>query len=140
MTAGLSGVPTFSTTGDLAQQPPAKPEFAPVPQPSDQAIEATAIAGAAAIRRIIAERNELRRERERLKGVVEELRSQNEKTINLRDHYRQLATELLIQLKHMHQAIQDASRKAHELSADTENRDTALLALARRFSATGTGG
>jgi len=133
MTAGLSAM-VFPASG--AQQSSGLREPMPA-QPSDQAIEATALAGSAAIGRIIAERNELRRERERLSGANEELRRQNER-INLhRDHYRQLATELLIQLRQMHQAIQEASRKVQELSADTENRDTALMALARRFSAGG---
>lgn len=109
-------------------------------QPSDQTIEAAALAGSVAIRRIIGERNELRRERERLSGVNEELRRQNEKTAMLRDHYRQIATELLVQLRQMHQAMLDASRKVHEIPADTENRDTSLVALARRFSASGNAG
>jgi hypothetical protein len=125
----------FPASGEPAQQPSGLPERAQ--EASDQAIEATALAGSAAIRRIIGERNELRRERERLCGVNEELRRQNEKIIMLRDHYRQLATELLVQLRQMYQAIQEASRKVQELSAETENRDTALTALARRFSAGG---
>lgn len=135
---------TVEATSAPAPQPqhPYTPQPTSVPgahDPSDATVEAVALAGSAAIRRIIAERNELRRERERLNGVNEELRCQNEKTIILRDHYRQIASELLIQLRQMHQAIQEASRKVHELAA-SENRDSGLMTLARRFAATGNDG
>lgn len=131
MTAGLSTI-SFPASSEPAQQHSESPERAQ--EPSDQTIEATAIAGSVAIRQIIAERNELRLEREQFRGMNEELRRQNEKISVLRDHYSQLATELMVQLRQMYQAIQEASRKVHELSAETEDRDTALLALARRFS------
>lgn len=134
MTAALSSSMAFPTSAVSPPQPPKPPEGEQTQQPSDHAVEAMALAGSAAIRRIIAERNELRRERERLRGANEELRNQNEKTTTLRDQYRQLATELLVQLRQIHHALQDASRTIHDLSADSEDRDTALMSLARRFS------
>jgi hypothetical protein len=138
MMVGASGGPLPQVTGEpIQKQPFAPPVGGQVQQPSDREIEAAAIAGSAAIRRIIAERNELRRERDRLNAINEELRHQNEKTTLLRDHYRQIATELLVQLRHMHQAIEEASRKVNELSADPQSRDAALMALARRFASGG---
>ena len=77
-----------------------------------------------AIRRIIAERNELRRDGECLRGVIQELRHENAKTANAGEQYKQLATKNLLQLKQMHQAIQDAQNKIRQLSTNTlEDRD-----------------
>ena len=138
----------------------------PAGQPSDWAIAATVLE---AIRRIIAERNELRRERERLLGLNDELRRQSEEMSRLRDRYRQLATELLVQLRQMSLTIHEVSLKAahdlspdtekgHDLSADSEQeknsgleelarrwdteqeKDSGLEELARRFAAPGKAG
>jgi nitrogenase subunit NifH len=140
-----------SSIEGLAQQPFSSPQAAqpafsapqsaagPYEQALDQTVEATALAGSAAIRRIIAERNELMRERERLLGVIQELRGENDKSKNVGEQYRQVATELLIQLKQMHQAIQDASRTVRQLVDPTEERDSELLSLARRLAASGGG-
>jgi hypothetical protein len=106
-------------------------------QVSDQVVESVALSGAAAIRRIIGERNELRRERERLIAVNEELRSQIGKITKVRDHYVQLATELVTQIKHINNTIRDAVQKTHWPSTETEDRDDTLTAMARRFSPTG---
>jgi hypothetical protein len=126
-------------TTAAGNQPTAMPvQSAPLNQPSDQLIASIALAGSAAIRRIIAERNELRRERERLTGANEELRRENEKTTAHRDHYRQIANELLVQLRQMHEAMQRASTRIQELSVESENREAALMA--RRFSPTGAKG
>ena len=116
----------------------------PAGQPSDWAIAATVLE---AIRRIIAERNELRRERERLLGLNDELRQQSEEMSRVRDRYRQLATELLVQLRQMSLTIHEVSLKAahdlspdtekgHDLSADSEQeKNSGLEELARRFAA-----
>jgi hypothetical protein len=91
---------------------------------------------------IVAERNDLRRERERLLGLNKELLRQSEKNSTLRDRYKQLATELLGHLRQMSLIIQDVSHKAQDLpadieldlSADTEKeKDSVLEELARRF-------
>jgi len=140
----------------------------PPGEPSDRTIEATALAGSAAIRRIIAERNELRRERERLLGINEELRrrsdvvtecselrrererllglneqlrKQNERMSELQDRYGQLATELIVELRQMGLTIQEVSRKMHDLSANTKKeKDPELEQFARRFAATNKAG
>ena len=123
-----------------AAGPPTVPWTTPLPaeEPSDRAIEEAALEGAAAIRRILAERNELRRERERLLALNDELLRQSEKMSRLRDRYRQLATELLVQLRQISLTIQDVSRKAaHDLSPDTEQeKDSGAEELARRFAPT----
>ena len=141
MSAGMPSMPNLTAyenpqvSASLQSAP-----TVPIQQPSDQAIEATALAGSAAIRRIIAERNELRRDGERLRGVIQELRHENAKTANAGEQYKQLATELLLQLKQMHQAIQDAQDKIRQLSTNTlEDRDPGLTSLARRFASGSTG-
>jgi hypothetical protein len=103
---------------------------------SDAAVENAALAGAAAIRRVLGERNELRRERERLSAVNDELRDQIGKITAVRDQYVQLASDLYAQLKHIHQTIQSAIQKTQALSLTQEDRDATLIDLARRFSPT----
>jgi hypothetical protein len=105
-------------------------------QVSDEVVENVALSGAAAIRRIIGERNELRRERERLAAVNEELRSQIGKIAKVRDHYVQLATELVTQIKLISNTIRDAVQRTHCVSTETEEPDDTLVAMARRFSPT----
>jgi chromosome segregation ATPase len=135
-----------SDTGQRSQ--PVAETARPAEEPSDRTIEATALAGSAAIRRIIAERNELRRERERLLalneelrrqneitaernelrlererllGLNEELRGQNEKMSTLRDRYKQLAAELVVHLRQTGLTMQEVSRKAQDLPEDIEH-------------------
>ncbi len=142
MTAGASSMPKVSAMPNYpvyegqAGQPSRPEQISPVPQPSDRELEATALAGSAAIRRIIAERSALKLERERLCGIIQELRLEHQKAATVGEQYRQLAAELLVQLKQMHQGIQDASIKIHQLSSvSTEDQNATLASLARRFSA-----
>lgn len=132
MLNGLSSGAPDSASGRDALQP--SPHAAQ--QTSDQAVENTAIAGAAAIRQIIGERNELRRERERLSAVNNELRDQIGKITTVRDQYVQLASDLYAELKQIHHTIHATFEKAR-LSAAPENQDTNLVDLARRFSPAG---
>lgn len=139
--------PTGASDAGQTSQP--VPETArPAERPSDRTIEATALAGSAAIRRIIAERNrfrrereqllvlneelrrqneitaernELRREREQLIALNEELRQRNEKMSALRDRYKQLAAELVVHLRQTGLTMQEVSRKAQDLPADIEH-------------------
>jgi hypothetical protein len=134
MLTGLGSVgPEPAPSGREAQQPPSHTAN----QASDQAVENAALAGAAAIRRVIGERNELRRERERLSAVNDELRDQMGKITTARDHHVQLASDLFAQLKHIHHTIQGALQKTQGLSLAPEDRDATLIDLARRFSPAG---
>jgi uncharacterized coiled-coil DUF342 family protein len=101
---------------------------------TDQEIENAAMAGAAAIRNLIGERNELRRERDRLTAVNGELRDQIGKVTLARDRYVQLASDLYAELHQIHLTIQSAFQKSNGVHHATEKRDSNLVDLARRFS------
>jgi len=132
MLTGLSsGAPDSALSGrDAQQSSPNAPH-----QASDQAVENAALAGAAAIRQVISERNELRRERERLSAVNNELRDQIGTITTVRDQYVQLASDLYAQLNQIHLTIHAAFQKG--LSTAPENRDANLIDLARRFAPAG---
>jgi small-conductance mechanosensitive channel len=106
-------------------------------QASDQAVENAALAGAAAIRRVIGERNELRRERERLGAINDELRDQIGKITMVRDQSVQLASDLFAQLKQIHHTLHTALQKTQGLSPAPGDWDATLIDLARRFSPAG---
>jgi ABC-type transporter Mla subunit MlaD len=134
MLTGLSSASLDpASTGRDAQQPSPHAGH----QVSDQAVENAALAGAAAIRRVIGERNELRRERERLSAVNDELRDQIGKITMVRDQSVQLASDLFAQLKQINQTLHTALQKTQGLSPASGNWDTTLVDLARRFSPAG---
>ena len=132
-----TGAPDAGPSARPSQELSPQPSVQTAQQISDQVVENAALSGAAAIRRIIGERNELRLERERLIAVNEELRSQIRKITKVRDYYVQLATELVTQIKHINNTIRDAVQKTHWPSTETEDRDDTLVAMARRFSPPG---
>lgn len=129
-------------TGLSSSAPDSAPSGRDIPQPSpcaaqqasDQAVENAALAGASAIRQVIGERNELRRERERLSAVNDELRDQIGKIATARDQYVRIASDLYAELKQIHSTIRATFEKARGLP---ENRDANLIDLARRFSPEG---
>jgi uncharacterized coiled-coil DUF342 family protein len=129
-------------TGLSSSAPDSAPSARDAPQPSphaaqqasDQAVENAALAGASAIRQVIDERNELRRERERLSAVNNELRDQIGKITTARDQYVRIASDLYAELKQLHSTIRATFEKARGLP---ENRDANLIDLARRFSPEG---
>jgi hypothetical protein len=131
---GPSAAPEPAPSVRPLQQASPQPSVQTAQHVSDEAVENAALAGAAAIRRVIGERNELRREREGLRAVNGELRDQIVKITTIRDHYVQLASDLFAELKHIHHAIHGALQKSQELSLAPENRDATLIDLARRFS------
>jgi hypothetical protein len=141
-----TGAPDAGPSARPSQELSPQPSVQTAQQISDQVVENAALSGAAAIRRIIGERNELRLERERLTAVNEELRSQIRKITKVRDYYVQLVTELVTQIKHINNTIRDANntirdavQKTHWHSTETEDRDDTLVAMARRFSPPGPG-
>lgn len=117
------------TDGDALQPSPHAAQTV-----SDQAVENAALAGASAIRQIIGERNDLRRERERLSAVNNELRDQIGKITTARDQYVRIASDLYAELKQLHSTIRVTFEKARGIP---ENRDANLIDLARRFSPEG---
>jgi small-conductance mechanosensitive channel len=136
MLTGLSGGASdpVSSSRDAQQSSPQTHAAHPA---SDQAVENAALAGAAAIRRVIGERNELRRERDRLSAVNDELRDQIGKITMVRDQSVQLASDLFAQLKQIHHTLHTALQKTQGLSPASGNWDATLVDLARRFSPAG---
>lgn len=133
----LTGLSSGAPGPVPSDRDPQQPSHHSTQQASDREIENAAIAGAAAIRRVLGERNELRRDRERLTAVNEELRDQIGKLTAVRDHHVQLASDLFAQLKHVHDTIYAALQKTQGLSLAPEDQDATLIDLARRFSSGG---
>jgi len=132
MLTGLnSSVADPASSGRDAPEPSAQ-------QASDQAVENAALAGASAIRQVIGERNELRRERDRLGAVNNELREQIAKITTARDQYVRIASDLYAELRQIHSTIRATFEKARGFSNGPDNRDTSLIDFARRFSPEGT--
>lgn len=113
------------------------------PRQQEAAGEAATLA--AAIQRLIAERDshKLRAsnselELTRLRAVNDELRRQHEQTLLLADHYMRLATEVLTTLKNIDNTIHDVVQRSVGAAAGSgESRDAALLSLVRRLSPRG---
>jgi hypothetical protein len=110
-------------------------------EPQAPEVQGEAAGLAASIQRLIAERDNYRnqaaaqeREMIRLRAVSEELRRANEQTALVRDHYLRLSTELLAQLRHIDVTLKEAVKKTYGVAAEMEERDAALLSLARRLS------
>jgi hypothetical protein len=102
----------------------------------DEAMESVAIAGAAAIQRLIADRDNLRnranaqqRELVALSASNEELRR---RVALIRHHYIELGTRILTQLEQFDQATRDAMQD-NQHTAQAPSDDPNLVALARRL-------
>jgi hypothetical protein len=102
----------------------------------DEAMESVAIAGAAAIQRLIADRDNLRnranaqqRELVALSASNEELRR---RVALIRHHYVELGTRILTQLEQFDQATRDAMQD-NQQTAQAPSDDPNLVALARRL-------
>lgn len=100
-------------------------------------MESVAIAGAAAIQRLIADRENLRnranaqqRELVALSASNEELRR---RVALIRHHYIELGTRILTQLEQFDQATRDAMQD-NQHTAQAPSDDPNLVALARRLS------
>lgn len=103
---------------------------------SDATLEKVALAGAAAIQRIIAERDELRnrantqqRELVALSAINEDLRR---RIALIRHHYVELGTRILAQLEQFDQAFRDVSHDTQEAAA-APSEHANLVALAHRL-------
>jgi predicted nucleic acid-binding Zn-ribbon protein len=103
---------------------------------SDRTVESVALAGAAAIQRLITDRDSLRervniqqRELVALSSLNEDLR----RRINLvRHHYVELGTKVLAQLEQFDQAFRDAIQDKPETAAASSDHAN-LIALANRL-------
>lgn len=103
---------------------------------SDANLEKVALAGAAAIQRIVADRDELRnrsnvqqRELVALSAINEDLRR---RIALIRHHYVELGTRILAQLEQFDQAFREAMRETQETAA-APNEHANLVALAHRL-------
>ena len=103
---------------------------------SDATLEKVALAGAAAIQRIIADRDELRnrantkqRELVALSAINEDLRR---RIALIRHHYVELGTRILAQLEQFDQAFREAMRDNQETAA-APSEHANLVALAHRL-------
>ena len=103
---------------------------------SDHALEEAALAGTAAMQRIIAERDSLRSRATARERELSTLRDTNAGFCRdialIRDDYVKLATEFLTQLEHIDCTIRQAIEKGH--AANGESLDPDLVSLAKRFS------
>jgi Mg2+ and Co2+ transporter CorA len=129
MTEELSGA-TINAAGFNPRQPL-----------SGTTIEQVAIAGAAAIQRIIAERDELRNHAIQQQVEISELREslgELRRHMHLiRDQYLRLATEFLSQLKQVDRTIQEGLQRS---TGEVADDDSSLISLAQRLSPVGQGG
>ena len=109
------------------------------PKATDDAeLEKVAVAGAAAIQRIIADRDELRnlansqqRELVALSAVNEDLRR---RMALIRHHYVELGTRILAQLEQFDDAFRQATREQEHAGAASDHAN--LIALAQRLRPT----
>jgi hypothetical protein len=103
---------------------------------SDETMESVALAGAAAIQRIIADRDSLRnranaqqRDLVALNTINEDLRR---RVALIRRHYVELGTRILTQLEQFDQATREAMQDNQHV-APTPSEDATLVALAHRL-------
>lgn len=103
----------------------------------EAALERVALAGAEAIQRIIADRDELRnrtnaqqRELVALSAITEDLRR---RIALIRHHYVELGTKILGQLEQFDDAFRDAIRNTQDNDAGASTEHANLIALARRL-------
>jgi len=103
---------------------------------SDETVESVALAGAAAIQRLIADRDNLRnhanvqqRDLVALNAINEDLRR---RLALIRHHYVELGTKILTQLEQFDQATRDAMHDIQS-AAPSSSEDANLVALAHRL-------
>ncbi|MGZ5849154.1 MAG: hypothetical protein ACXWJN_01020 [Methyloceanibacter sp.] len=141
MIEALQNIEALKNAAAVKIRPAKMPSDDPIPQrPSEQQLgEAASLS--AAIQRLITERDHHRgrvgaqeHELTRLRTVNEELRRQNERMALARDHYLQLATEVLTTLKHIDGTIHEVVQKTLGAARENEESDAALLSLARRLA------
>ena len=113
-----------------------KPQTQAFEDEPDETMESVALAGAAAIQRLIADRDNLRncanaqhRDLVALSAINEDLRR---RIALIRRHYVELGTRILTQLEQFDQAIRDAMQD-NQHAAPAPSEDANLVALAHRL-------
>lgn len=103
----------------------------------DESLESIAIAGASAIQRLIADRDNLRnyvstqqRDLIALTATNEELRR---RIVSIRHHYIELGTRILSQLEQFDQATRDLMQDKQPESVTVREEDANLVSLAHRL-------
>ncbi len=106
-------------------------------QTMDESLESIAIAGASAIQRLIADRDNLRnyvstqqRDLIGLTATNEELRR---RIASIRHHYIELGTRILSQLEQFDQATRDLMQDKQPESVTVREEDANLVSLAHRL-------
>jgi hypothetical protein len=112
-------------------------ERAEMPQ-SEPSVEQLALAGAAAVERLIADRDRLRnaagvREREMgaLRAMNEDLRR---RLLILRQHYVEVATKVLGELERLDKATREAIGDVRTAAAPQRSEDSNLISIAERLA------
>jgi hypothetical protein len=103
---------------------------------SDETVESAAIAGAAAIQRLITERDSLRGRVRVQEDEIIGLRTANEDLrrhlMLIRDHYVGLATGVVTELSQIDRLFQAALQTAQDVTNGSE--DSSLISLVQRLS------
>jgi hypothetical protein len=98
---------------------------------SDEELETAAVAGAAAVQRLIADRNNLRSQLAASRAAQEELR---QRLARLHQRYIELAKRVVAQLHHFDSTMRDALRDKPEPSSDEA---TTMPASMKQFDSSG---
>jgi len=97
----------------------------------EQTLESIAVAGAAAIQRLIVERNSLRAHVNTQQGELVNLSTANVElrrcVISIRHHYIELATKVLAQLEEFDQATRDLMQERQHGRIDGSDEDANLV-------------
>jgi hypothetical protein len=104
---------------------------------TDETVESVALAGATAIQRLIADRDNLRnrahaqqRDLVALSAINEDLRR---RIALIRHHYLELGTRILMQIDQFDQATRDAMQDNQGATTTAPSEDANLVALAHRL-------
>ena len=105
-----------------------------------QTLEAVALAGASAIKRLISERDDLRIRVNTQHGDLVHLTAANVELrrciMSIRHHYIELATKVLAQLEQFDRATRDSMQERQDRSFDDRD-DANLVSLAHRLKPAG---
>ena len=103
----------------------------------EQTLEAVALAGASAIKRLISERDDLRIRVNTQHGDLVHLTAANVELrrciMSIRQHYIELATKVLFQLEQFDQATRDLIQERQTRTAEGRDVDANLVSLAHRL-------
>lgn len=109
---------------------------APDPRHEPETVESTALAGAAAIQRIISERDSLRNVTNSQQSEIAHLRSANNdlrrRLLMIRQHYLELATEILAHFEKFDGALREALQDPPPDASGSD--DDRLVDLAQRLA------